>query len=99
MSDIRMISSYSKQLSTTRQKTISQVVRDNVTLPVFTGSERAAAGGEKGCSFTCCTPTLPPSALLALQAFVKGTACEQEPGSESSLVALQHPFAHIAQPF
>lgn len=40
MSNICMISSYSKQLSSTQQKAISQVVPDNMTLPVFTGQDR-----------------------------------------------------------
>lgn len=66
MSNKCMISSYSKQLSTTQRKTISQVVPDNMTLPVFTGQEQTAAGGGTGCSFTCCTLSLSPSALLTL---------------------------------
>lgn len=75
MSDIYMISSYCKQLSTTQEKTISQVVPDDVTLTNLTGSDQAAAGGGTGSSSTCSTPTLPPSALLALRVFVKDTAC------------------------
>lgn len=66
MPDIWVISSCSKQLSTTQQKIISQVVPDNVTLTNFTGNDQAAAGGGTGCSSTCYTPTLPPSALPAL---------------------------------
>lgn len=64
--DICVISSYSKQLSTTQHKTISQVVPDNMALTNFTGNDQAAAGGGTSCSSTCYTPTLPPSALLAL---------------------------------
>lgn len=66
MSDICVISSYCKQLSTTQQKTIGQVVPADVTLTNLTGSDQAAAGGGTGCRSTCSTPTLPPSALLAL---------------------------------
>lgn len=85
MSDTHVISCYSKQLSTTQQKTISQVVPDNVTLPVFTGTEWAAAGGGTRCSSTCYTSTPPPSAVLELQVFVKDTACKQEPALEGWL--------------
>lgn len=92
VSDIRVISSYSKQLSTTQQKTISQVAPDNMTLTNFTGNDQAAAGGGTGCSSTCYTPARPPSALLALRDFVKDTACRQEPGLEGQFSSLPAAF-------